>query len=1194
MNNNTNYNLLNQKFSPKIYSKTQPFSFYNPNNQSQSFNNKISYNPNIISNQNVIPNPKNPIKWRNINKINLPHLKSSRDINVLQSYLDNLICGQISEEDIQSIPENSIVKLIQILQTTSDILLNEQAEFENEKLKLESENVKAMKEFQEKDKANIKNKEKILRLKKEKKRDVGVINTYLNVINNLEQGTYFNQENYNITEIELNQKQLNDYTNIQKEKTGEFKCEICKDKIFPTEFELTKHLEEVHNIKKNYAMYRGQNMPQNQIQILKPEITVKVPDNYYAMNNMNNNNKDNINKEEILNEMRNMKDQFYKKMEEEKLLQQELNENSKKMQQNNLNNDLNKLENTFKETIDNFKSLLLQQKNNQPNTNVLIEESEDDEDELKKIEELKILKQQLENLKQNNNKKKFEYESEEKKYESILLEFNQTKKFSEDEYANNNLNNLNNITTSFNENMQIQTTPIKLDIINENKNKINKKPYFNSGKILPDHDDTDEEYEKKKEMIDFYQKNDAEIFNTIRQRAFLTHAKPEEEKKTIKEDNKKEDNIVEIKVTQEIIRPKEDEKEKEKEIIKEPNINLIKQKKNNIELENYYKKYTKRDKKFLKNNMFNDYLIETIPSNFKDNEDLNMDELIEDKTKQTAFDIFPKNMNLNLELDEEKIKEENINNLYNLANNLINDMDEKNAQNEFINDYYKSIMKTIGIKDIQNNAQKIKEKLKPEIIIEKKEEQEKDKDKENTNTNLLNKDTVVNSLVNTNVIKEKGNNNINMAQKVEKKEETGGIILTNFIMDEANKEEKEDKLKQKPNENETNKIDNNIKEIIDMNTNKANQITNFKPNITEPKKKEEPVFVETTTIKETQQNKDNINNNQDVPHDSGMAKDKTNNINNNINKVDNNAAVPYDSGMGKDNTNNINNINKENKNADVPYDSSMAKDNNINKVIKPEDINNLKSNNINNNQNNGEVTSNTIIAQNNETNIKTDKHLDAPYTSTQSQIQPNLNNQGTQINQNVNNFQNLNNLNNNNVNHNLDMPYDSRMALVPQNQNINTINNKKNFNNNVNNYNTGYNSVVGPTYNNINSNQEKNKFPDMPYTSNMANTNNIPPPQNVQINPVNTGFSERQGIYSQEPNKEIKTEINQSSNKLKESEMVEEKKENDENNKINNKNENINNNTTVVKESVVSAGNPIDESKEFDRMMNNNNNKYII
>ena len=74
----------------------------------------------------------------------------------MQSYLDNLITGLVSEEDIQTIQENNIVKLIQILQTTSDILLNEQAELENEKLKLESDNLRIMKDFQEKDRLNIK------------------------------------------------------------------------------------------------------------------------------------------------------------------------------------------------------------------------------------------------------------------------------------------------------------------------------------------------------------------------------------------------------------------------------------------------------------------------------------------------------------------------------------------------------------------------------------------------------------------------------------------------------------------------------------------------------------------------------------------------------------------------------------------------------------------------------------------------------------------------------------------------------------------------------------------------------------------------------------------------------------------------------------------------------------------------------
>ena len=58
----------------------------------------------------------------------------------------------------------------------SDILLNEQSEFENERIKLESENMKIMSEFKQMDKYNLKNKEKIHRLKKEKKRDIGVIN----------------------------------------------------------------------------------------------------------------------------------------------------------------------------------------------------------------------------------------------------------------------------------------------------------------------------------------------------------------------------------------------------------------------------------------------------------------------------------------------------------------------------------------------------------------------------------------------------------------------------------------------------------------------------------------------------------------------------------------------------------------------------------------------------------------------------------------------------------------------------------------------------------------------------------------------------------------------------------------------------------------------------------------------------------
>ena len=103
-------------------------------------------------------------------------------------------------------------------------------------------------------------------------------------------------------------------------------------------------------------MNPGQNQPQEQIQIIKPEVTVNVPENLYGVNNMNN--RDNTNNEEILNEMKNMQKQFYQKMEEEKLRQLEENENARKMQQNYFNNNINKLENTFKETVDGFKLML--------------------------------------------------------------------------------------------------------------------------------------------------------------------------------------------------------------------------------------------------------------------------------------------------------------------------------------------------------------------------------------------------------------------------------------------------------------------------------------------------------------------------------------------------------------------------------------------------------------------------------------------------------------------------------------------------------------------------------------------------------------------------------------------------------------------------------------------------------------------
>ena len=1143
MNNYTNFNQQYQNFSPNIHSKTQPYSFYNKINQSQS-SNKISQNPNLISNQNYgsnqnfYPNQKNQIKWRNINKINLTQLQKSRDINLIQSYLDNLIQGQITEEDIQSIPENVIVKLIQILQTMSDILLNEQSEFENERIKLESENMKIMSEFKQMDKYNLKNKEKIHRLKKEKKRDIGVINTYLNVINKLKSGTYFNIQNYNITDINIDKRQSIESTKLKaKNIVGEFKCEYCPDKNFETEYELTKHLDEVHGIKKS-QFPKEQNV-QNQVQIIKPEVTIKVPDN---LKDLNNNNYDNEYNEELLRKMENMQSNFFKKMEEEKRRELEILENTKKMHENNYNFDINKMENTFRDTLDNFKNMLEQNKNDNQSMN-----EDNNEEIMKKMKENEKLEEELIKARKNEEEKKNEYEIEMKKLYEISIETTQIKKYEEDNYILNTNKKINNIITiSQNDSINYQTK----------QNKKKRKEFFNSGKIESDHDDTDKENEKAKEQY----KN---LINTITQQHKY-------EKQEIPEKKIINDNNSIINIEQTTFNKKED------------NTDLKAKKKYDCELDNYYKRYSKRDKKFLKNNDISDYLVDTLPDKFNSDKKLNLKskEIMEEKIMETAKEIFPKNLNLNIEINVDQIQEENINNLFNLTQNLMNEIDLKKTENIITQKYYESIMDTLGFKKIKKTTKIIGNKLKLDngsniSIKSSKEKKDKDKEnnidtKDNNNTEIINSINNVNNAKNT-LIKEKSKeneikeNNIIDNNNIQKENE---MIIQDIIMDKNEKDE--EKLKNPQN----------------TDTIPQNQIQNFKPNILDTQHKKENIIIETGNIKNID-NKLQENNKGDVPYNSNMAKES------NLNNI---GDVPYNSSMAKepdlnnkgDVPYNSNMVKEPNNKGDVPYNSNMAKEPNnkgdvpynSNMAIEP------KSNDAAYTYNMGNIQINNINNKEDK-----DKNLDTKYNSDMAKGQININNETQNLN-NINNisnqptqlFQNTptgNTIINNNNNH-LDTKYNSEQAKGTQLSNpyITNVND-----NNENKLDVGYNSVLGPTK--IIDNNNNNNAPDVPYTS---NNNNIQLPGG-NPNPQQ-GFSYQNDIYAQKvnqppqglnPKKEIEyshqndiygqnNQEENNNNDIKESKMIEEDK---------------NNNTTVIKESIPIQGDN-DKSMEFDKMMSKN------
>ena len=115
------------------------------------------------------------------------------------------------------------------------------------------------------------------------------------------------------------------------------------------------------------------------------------------------------------------------------------------------------------------------------------------------------------------------------------------KKFSEDAPSQREI--------KFSTNSNIQQVGAKLEYLGQNNNKssIDNIKIFNSGKLESDHDDTDEENEKNKELINMYKNNYQELVSTIQQKFIQNPPPPKEEKKS-----KNDDDIIEIKETNKI------------------------------------------------------------------------------------------------------------------------------------------------------------------------------------------------------------------------------------------------------------------------------------------------------------------------------------------------------------------------------------------------------------------------------------------------------------------------------------------------------------------------------------------------------------------------------------------------------------------------------------------------------------------
>lgn len=274
------------------------------------------------------------IKWRDIMKIDLEMIARTNDLSVLEYYLENIVYSDITEDEIQSVPEGNIVKLIKVCQFTIEYLLSSQQKLEANCRNLESQNNQLNIDNMNKEAQLKDNKDQIRTLRKEKKHTESVLLTYKNVIEN------------------NHHKRLNKHPSVyisQSESIDEskqrFYCKYCKGKKYSTEELLNNHLHKRHLIE----------MPSSQ--------KIEVRDN-------KGNEQQLMVFEKKLEEMKTHFEVYFRKFQEETSMKQL--EHQKKIEEDKQSKQLVDMGNTFKNTLNELKDFYLQNtiKNNQQQIHV--------------------------------------------------------------------------------------------------------------------------------------------------------------------------------------------------------------------------------------------------------------------------------------------------------------------------------------------------------------------------------------------------------------------------------------------------------------------------------------------------------------------------------------------------------------------------------------------------------------------------------------------------------------------------------------------------------------------------------------------------------------------------------------------------------------------------------------------------------
>ena len=484
MHNNQNINMSGENY-------------YNNNmNIEDDLNqNQNNQNPNIISSgNNIYQRPFQKLKWRNIMKIDIDLIRNSNDLSLINNNLENIIFSDITEDDIQDVPEDNVIKLIKILQFINEYLLDQRQMINNRIISLQQEGEKLVKNNQDLDMNILKQKEHLKKYEQNAKDRLKQIADYKSAINTLlkDGKTILRRKNINITDINMDINRANNYydynqnQNMENNLKSGYKCQYCTGIIFPSKFELNRHLKDIHQI-------TNIDEPQQNIRIQKTnpvsqtKLTIPIEVNLKPLNNIvrNDNNSNSLLEKQLYD----MKLDIQKQMSQFEIYRLE---NQIRNQKNNNNNGeqykqmIERMGNAFN---DKLKQAMVSMVQNQPVVQPIIKKNKNKEKLDKLDEEIYLLKKKIEEARLKNS----ELDTQIIKKKDEIIQLNIKK------YTMTNTNpNKTEIKPK-----KIQLVPTQTTNILYNKYKPQKKSKWESraGELISDHDDTDKEDKKNKTIL---------------------------------------------------------------------------------------------------------------------------------------------------------------------------------------------------------------------------------------------------------------------------------------------------------------------------------------------------------------------------------------------------------------------------------------------------------------------------------------------------------------------------------------------------------------------------------------------------------------------------------------------------------------------------------------------------------------------